>query len=788
MAKIRLSPFVSIIPVGARVLVRSDLKSFVLSGAGASEFFQRARPLLDGQHGADEILELFPDYGAQGVRAILEDLERRGVLETAERFADRGEGGRDEELAAYLSFWGSGPREPASAFERAHVAVVGATAWAAAACRELVGRGVGRLTLLDARPDAATPVDEAFAAGLLEELQRCGAATTLDRRVLAAGDDLMARPPQDASLLLVAVHPDELALLAAVARWAQAGRLRYLLAHVEGLSAVLGPVVVPGETACWECLRSRRLANDPAFEETALLQSRLLSGAGGARRRLSPPGAAALLGGLILGEAVKLLTGYAPSQLVGRQLDFDLLHHSARVHDLVRLPWCPVCGGAAALGAPEAGGRAGGGSDLGSSREPADLRAKLAGWVDDRTGIVRQLVLNEPSPEQPHSLSTATAVVPGPAVPGGHHHAAEPLVGSGKGTTRVAAMLGAVGEAIERYSASVYRERDLVRASPAKLGPEAFDPVSLCLYRPEQYAAPGFPYDRYDPTREISWTSARWLDSGKPVLVPALVTYFDYRAPAGERYCQVTSSGLAAGASHEDAALRATLELIERDAFMMTWLERRAPRAVAVGEELGPDVLEVLSELRELGLDTRLYLMASEVAIPSFMCVAWGDGQGRPAASVALAAHHDPVEAARKAVLEQAHVGPYVARLMKDPSQKVPKAAADVRTLNDHALYYVPRARLGAFDFIRTADDRAVPLSRLARPAGGAEACREALAAAGVRVAVADVTAPDVRLGPFRVARALGTYLQPIDFGHGQRRLANPRLSAAVSPHPHPLA
>jgi ribosomal protein S12 methylthiotransferase accessory factor len=53
------------------------------------------------------------------------------------------------------------------------------------------------------------------------------------------------------------------------------------------------------------------------------------------------------------------------------------------------------------------------------------------------------------------------------------------------------------------------------------------------------------------------------------------------------------------------------------------------------------------------------------------------------------------------------------------------------------------------------------------------------------------VTAPDVRLGPFRVARALGTYVQPIDFGYRNRRLANPRLTrrgGVINPDPHPLA
>lgn len=70
--------------------------------------------------------------------------------------------------------------------------------------------------------------------------------------------------------------------------------------------------------------------------------------------------------------------------------------------------------------------------------------------------------------------------------------------------------------------------------------------------------------------------------------------------------------------------------------------------------------------------------------------------------------------------------------------------------------------------------------------------CAAILAAEGVRVAIVDVTSPDVASSPFRVARALGENLQPIHFGHRLAQLANPRLARRAAdgfnPHPHPLA
>ena len=62
-----------------------------------------------------------------------------------------------------------------------------------------------------------------------------------------------------------------------------------------------------------------------------------------------------------------------------------------------------------------------------------------------------------------------------------------------------------------------------------------------------------------------------------------------------------------------------------------------------------------------------------------------------------------------------------------------------------------------------------------------------------LRIAVVDVTSPDVRSSPFRVARAIGLDMQPIEFGHHVRRLPSTRLAAllgkrAMNPDPHPVA
>jgi ribosomal protein S12 methylthiotransferase accessory factor len=365
-------------------------------------------------------------------------------------------------------------------------------------------------------------------------------------------------------------------------------------------------------------------------------------------------------------------------------------------------------------------------------------------------------------------------------------------IGSGKGMSPTEAMLSAVGEAIERYSAARYRPSDLHRSSLKALQEDALDPRKLCLYEDTQYADPNFPFAPFDPDLPIDWVKGWWLDNWKAVWLPALPTYFNYHADHQEHFCQVTSNGLAAGADLKDAALRALFELVERDAFMLTWLCQRPGRRLLLDETLDVSAREAVRQLQECGVRVELYLLEAGISIPTVACLGLGDGKQWPGVTVALAAHASPHTAARKAILEQGHVGPYIRRLMMKGEPPVPSKPEDVRSLVEHALFYVPVERVRALDFM-AALGQAVSLGDLPEPKMvSLEACVEQVSAAGLRVAVADVTSPDVATGPFRVARALGTHMQPIDFGFKLRRLANPRLKAMLTvplnPYPHPLA
>jgi ribosomal protein S12 methylthiotransferase accessory factor len=692
--------------------------------------------------------------------------------------------------------------DKASRLRRARVLVVGLEPWGAVAAADLAAAGIGALHLLDDRrvgdDDLAAvrllvPADlgaerAPAVARALGRAARGGEACAVSTgALLAAAGRPLTLGDTRWDLVLACVPADDLFVLQSVARFAHAASLISLSAHLDGLSAVIGPAVVPGRTACWNCARVRRLAAAKRRRRDDPVHAALLAERPPARARtyLGPmPGA---LGHALALAALDVLGSPDDARVTGQILVENLVTLESTLHRVLRLPECDVCGGArSAEPCPHPP------VDLATARDPAELHRMLAGIVDARTGIITSLVMA--SQDSPHGVEmpiTATAAL---AAYGGcalHDDAGTGEDGSGKGLTHVQAMIRASGEAIERYAAARIDPRAIVRAPAAALQGDVLDPSRLCLYGEGQYAERDFPFARLAPEATIDWTLGAWLDSREPVYLPALPTYSSYPVRAEEYFCQVTSNGLAAGPTFDQAAMGAALELIERDAFTLSWLARLPARRILLDDSVGAPVRDVARQLAAASGDLRLYLLDAGVHVPVVMCVLFGDGARWPGATVSIAAHLGPRAAIEKAILEQGQGGPYYRRLLEEGKSVIPARPEEVRTLEDHALYYFPKQSAAAFAFLDAGGS--VPAAALDEPADlslGALVSR--LRASGMRVAVADLTSPDLAATPFRVARALGPDFQQIHFGHRLARLGNPRLArllhgSVINPDPHPL-
>jgi len=555
--------------------------------------------------------------------------------------------------------------------------------------------------------------------------------------------------------LIVAIHAaDEAEAERALLQVARAAAIPVLRVELTANSILIGPLTLVGHVGCANCATARlraASASSAPIGQSSVASDLLLDVAGPA----------------LIDEIRTIQNNPVQSQLLGHVLAFDGESRDGSLHRVIPLPRCSMCGGARVLPTT---------AELPSTvntESLADVVTALDGFFDRRTGIVSDLYI-EPSEDLGVSLPiVATAAPPHVIDEDGAVHRL-PL-GWGKGLTATAAIMSALGEAIERYSASCVDPERIILARPAELDGEFIDPRCGGLYTDAQYARAGFPYVRFDADVAHPWILGRWLN-GKEVWIAAALVALRIELARDQLFCQGTSNGLAAGTNIEDASLRAAFELIERDAFMSAWLSGTPGCRVSLDDSLDPMLTEVLKQIAQLGAEIELFTLPTSVCGTTALCMAIGDGDRYPAISFGLGCDLDPRAALRQAILELGQTGPFLRRMMQAKQLAIPREPEDVREMLDHAAYYFPRDRIGAFDAIRHGGST-IELRDLRHSGDSSLAAVSAkLCDAKIRVATIDVTSADVRLGPFRVVRAVSPDLQPISYGHGLDRMRVDRL------------
>lgn len=106
----------------------------------------------------------------------------------------------------------------------------------------------------------------------------------------------------------------------------------------------VGPSVIPFQTPCYECYRLRSDSNDNEFAHTEAFRDFLRTSPD---IRVESPSffpQEAMVGNLLVAEAVRMLTGYTFPNTLGSILRISFQDWEIRKHEILKVPWCPFCG------------------------------------------------------------------------------------------------------------------------------------------------------------------------------------------------------------------------------------------------------------------------------------------------------------------------------------------------------------------------------------------------------------------------------------------------------------
>ncbi|MGH3050466.1 MAG: TOMM precursor leader peptide-binding protein [Gaiellaceae bacterium] len=269
----RLKPWYRLATCERGLTARFGSSVLLFEGAAARELLPGLLPLLDGTRTVEELADCLGPRTRPAVERVVEMLDAHGLLLDTEPPA----GAAGELLAA--TAW------KVRDLAEARVAVLGEGETAAEAARLLRASGVGHVdTDWDAELVVAAPDDD------VDAQLRDWNAVALDRRT----------------------------------PWLP-------ITPFDGTIAAVGPLVVPGETACHACLTVRRSADPHGALERPLYS-----------RYPSSPALRTMSAAVATTTAVRwLATGDAP--VVGAILALEYETQTVTRHAVFRVPRCPAC-------------------------------------------------------------------------------------------------------------------------------------------------------------------------------------------------------------------------------------------------------------------------------------------------------------------------------------------------------------------------------------------------------------------------------------------------------------
>lgn len=577
----------------------------------AGKIYPLLAPLLDGRHHPDELVDLLSGkVQAEEVYLTLLKLERQGLLEEGSEALD----------PAAAAFWSANGVEPQAAAE------------------SLAQKRVALITFGEVPGHRMEQMLQA--SGL-----RLGSQEESALWVVLASDYLLPGLEKLNAAALTLNKP-------------------WLLVKPNGLTPWIGPLFVPGASACWKCLETRLRSNR---QEEHFIQVQATINTPFVTPSALPSTLDTALS-LASTAAARYVVREGDSVLEGKLLTFDTSTFQTHEHELVRRPQCSACGQAHP-----------------KHPEPLVLRSELQTLVGNggyRTASAATTWENY----RPH-VSPLTGVVKRLERVGQDHESLIQVYMSdfnvvkadqhleqrfffrgnsaGKGKTELEARVSGLCEALERYSGvfrgEEYRFPASYRALESKNPGAGIHPNKVMLFSAAQYAgreewnavndAHQFVPNPFDEEAEIEWTPVWSLSDQKFKYLPAAFCYFHYPSLPGQTFCKGDSNGSASGNSYEEAAFQGFLELAERDAVAIWWYNRLSRPAVDLASFGEPYFDELLCYYASLNRDLWVLDLSHDLDIPSFVAIsAKRPGGGK--IIMGFGAHLDPKIGITRALTE----------------------------------------------------------------------------------------------------------------------------------------
>jgi len=341
------------------------------------------------------------------------------------------------------------------------------------------------------------------------------------------------------------------------------------------------------------------------------------------------------------------------------------------------------------------------------------------------------------------------------------------------------ALMKALGEAVERYCLAIYKENQFIKASIKELkelNNSFLDPFLISAFSKRQLSSKNFKIFNFNENTKFNWVKGYSLARNRQLLVPAQLIYVPYKYFKGEKVIRLPiTTGAASGFSLNDAIYRGFCEVVERDAFMITYLNKLPCGKVDL--DLNEDLSSIKNYFQRYNLELYVFDITNNIEIPTFLAIIVDRTGFGPAVSLGLKTSLNYKEAIIGAIEESQHSRPWIRNCMLGTQKTKNK---DSSGLEERGLFWSDKKMIKHLDFLlknKNHKDISEILPKFS--VNGFKKLDEILNIVKrhkLEVIFVDVTRPEIGKIGFKVVKVVIPQLQPLYLDENFKYLGCERL------------
>lgn len=372
---------------------------------------------------------------------------------------------------------------------------------------------------------------------------------------------------------------------------------------------------------------------------------------------------------------------------------------------------------------------------------------------------------------------------------------------SGCGYEWQESLLGTIGETVERYAPAFYDVKERIFSSYKDLGKNAIHPSEYALFHDKQHEDSRFGIKKFDENVEVSWFPTHDLTSGETVYCPGQFIFLPFTMDKNWINSN-TSTGLSAHTNYYKALLGGLYEVIERDSFVMTWMQSIVPPKIIIDQK----IQDYLDSYFPKHYQWHFFDVTYDLEVPTVFGFCFGETEYGEFVAVGSSTRSTMGDALKKVIQEIGQAIPYFRYLLGEKKDWQPSDDFnEIRDFEQHSIFYLKRKDLWhVFDkWIDAEQNRKIDFheSQQNTPQEEIKRIVKILKDKNYNVLVKDLTTPDIRqIGFYSVKVFVPQLLQmagiyPFYFSGGKRLYEVPAKLGYVAndydnlnkyPHPFP--